>query len=142
VPSATFSHTAPLTASPDDVYAALQHPDTWKGVGPIDDVWDAALSDDRLASFRWSARAAGRDWTGSARRVGEVAPPGMALALDSPEVAGRIDIGLSANGSGTDLTVTLTARSKGLLAGMFWGVISDALGSGLPRQVEEFASRF
>ena len=119
-----------------------QDPETWKGVGPIDDVWDATHDDDLLASFRWSARAAGRSWEGTAARVADTHAPSMSLVLDSPEVAGRITIDLAANGEGTDLTVTLVARSKGLLAGMFWGVISDALGSGLPGQVDEFGSRF
>ena len=38
------------------------------------------------------------------------------------------------------MTVTLTARSRSLLAGMFWGVVSDALERGLPRQVDRFAA--
>jgi len=142
VPSDTFTHTTNVTAAPDDVYAALQDPETWQGVGPIDSVWEAVSDEGRLSSFRWSATAAGRSWEGSASRVDGVKPPSMGLALDSPEIAGRITIGLSTNGSGTDLTVTLVARSKGLLAGMFWGVIADALGSGFSGQVDEFGSRF
>jgi hypothetical protein len=142
VPSDSFSHTTTVAAAPNDIYAALQDPVTWKGVGPIDEVWDASHDDDRLASFRWSARAAGRSWEGTAERLTETHEPSMALVLDSPEVSGRLTIDLTENGGGTDLTATLTARSKGLLAGMFWGVISDALGSGFPRQVEEFGNRF
>jgi hypothetical protein len=33
-------------------------------------------------------------------------------------------------------------ESKGLLASMFFSVIADAIGSGLPRSVEEFAASF
>lgn len=142
MPSDTFSHTTTATASLDDIYAALQDPATWRGVGPIDDVWDATHDDDSLASFRWSARAAGRSWEGTAERISDAHAPSMALLLDSPEIAGRITIDLAANGAGTDLTVTLLTQSKGLLAGMFWGVIADALRSGLPRQVDEFGGRF
>ncbi len=40
------------------------------------------------------------------------------------------------------MTVTLAAQSKGMLAGMFWGVVADALRRGLERQVEAFAARF
>ena len=66
MPSDSFSHTTTVSASPDAVYSSLQDPDTWKGIGPIDEVWDATHDDGRLASFRWSARAAGRSWAGNA----------------------------------------------------------------------------
>ena len=57
-------------------------------------------------------------------------------------LAGTITVTLVPDGDTTVMTVTLTARSRGLLAGMFWGVVSDALERGLPRQVDQFAARF
>lgn len=142
MPSDTFSHTTTVTVDPQVVYHALQDPATWKGVGPIDDVWDAAYDETRLDSFRWSARAAGRSWEGTARRVVEEHEPSMALGLDSPEISGRITVSLTPADIGSEMTVTIVARSKGLLAGMFWGIISDALSNGLPAQVEAFGARF
>jgi hypothetical protein len=138
VPEATFRHTATTAASRADVLASLESADTWRGIGPIDRVWDEVHDGHSLAGFRWSARAAGRSWEGRARRI--AAPEGaMALDLDSPEMAGTITVTAATNGDGTDLEVALMARSKGALAGMFWGVISDALRRGLPDQVEAFA---
>lgn len=142
MPSDTFSHTTTVPADAATIYRSLQEPETWKGIGPIDDVWDASHDDDRLIAFRWSARAAGRSWEGTAERVTDESPPSMALGLDSPEVSGRITVLLTPNGAGSEMTVTMVARSKGLLAGMFWGVITDALRSGLPTQVDAFGSRF
>lgn len=145
MPSDTFSHTATVAADAGTVYRSLQDPETWRGIGPIDAVWDATHDEDRLVGFRWSARAAGRAWEGTAQRVEDDSPPSMALGLDSPEVSGRITVRLTPNGDSagsSELTVTMVARSKGLLAGMFWGVIADALRSGLPTQVEDFSRRF
>ena len=68
MPSDTFSHTVTVSATPESIYSALQHPDTWRGIGPIDDVWDATHEGDRLAGFKWSTRAAGKSWEGTARR--------------------------------------------------------------------------
>jgi hypothetical protein len=66
----------------------------------------------------------------------------MVLALDSAEVAGEIAVALDAEAAGAAVTVTLTARSRGLIAGMFWGKVSAALGKGLVEQVDRFAAGF
>lgn len=142
MPSDTFTHTTTVAAGPDAIDAALQDPATWEGLGPIDEVWDATHDGTTLMSFRWRARAAGRTWDGTAlRTAGEVARS-VTLDLDSPEIGGAITIDIAPAGDGSELTVTLYARSKGFLAGMFWGVVSDAIGTGLPRQVDEFGERF
>ena len=73
------------------------------------------------------------------------AEPGrmMALDLDAVEVAGRLTTVLSENGDGTThLEVTLFVQAKGMLSTMFFPVVSDAVGRGLPGQVDEFARSF
>ena len=142
MPSDTFSHTVTVSATPESIYSALQHPDTWRGIGPIDDVWDATHEGDRLAGFKWSARAAGKSWEGTARRGTDRATGEMTLDLDSSEIAGTIAVTLEPEGDSTALTIKLSARSKGLLAGMFWGVVADTLRKGLPTQVEAFSQQF
>ena len=92
--------------------------------------------------YRWRARAAGRTWEGTALRTAGEPDRSVTLDLDSSEIGGAITMEVEPTGTGSELTVTLYARSKGLLAGVFWGVVSDAIGSGLPRQVEEFGERF
>jgi carbon monoxide dehydrogenase subunit G len=142
MPSDTFSHTATVSATPKSIYSALQHPETWKGIGPIDDVWDATHERDMLAGFKWSARAAGKSWEGTARRGADRGAAEMTLNLDSSEIAGAITVTLQPEGDSTALTVKLSARSKGLLAGMFWGVVADTFRKGMAAQVEAFSQQF
>ncbi len=141
MPAATFTHSVAVSADPEVLAAALQDEETWKGIGPIDDVWDATHDGPRLTGFRWNARAVGKTWEGTAHRVAKAEHP-MRLDLDSAEIAGSISVDLEDANEGTQVTVTLAAQSKGMLAGMFWGVVADALRRGLERQVEAFAARF
>jgi hypothetical protein len=137
VPAESFTHAAVTTASAVEVQAALERAETWQGIGPIDAVWDASHSKNQLTRFRWSARAAGKSWEGTATRL---EGPDVAFDLAASEVEGRIQVATEQQLAGTRLSVTLEARSRGILAGMFWGVIADALRQGFSSQVEEFAA--
>lgn len=141
MPADTFTHTVAVEAAPEEINTVLQDPDTWKDIGPIDDVWDATHDGDVLTGFSWSTRTAGRTWRGTAHRAPAAATV-VKLDLDSPEIAGSITVDLGVTEVGTLMTVTLDARSKGVLAGVFWSVVADALRRGLVRQVEAFAERF
>lgn len=132
----TFSHTAPVTAARDRVWEALQKADTWSNIGPIDDVWDAEHAEDgTLMSYRWSARAAGRSWKGTATTAETAPGRWMRLDLASPEIVGAITVELHHH----RVTVSMEAAPRGMLATMFWGTVREALERGLPRQVEAFA---
>ncbi len=139
MPADTFSHTATSAAPAAAILDALERAETWRGIGPIDQVWEEHHDGGTLASFRWQARAAGRSWEGTATRV-DAPGDSVRFALDSSEVSGTITVHTAPGDTGTEIAVGLEARSKGMLAGMFWGVISDALRRGLPDQVEAFAS--
>ena len=142
MPSSTFSHTAHASTPAMAIWTALQAAETWVGFGLMDAVTGAVVHEGRLVSFDWTATAGGSRHRGTAT-VGESIPgEHMVLELDSSEIAGTITVTLVPDGDTTAMTVTLTARSRGLLAGMFWGVVSDALERGLPRQVDQFAARF
>ena len=142
MPESTFAHTAHAGATPAEIWIALQDAETWLGLGVMDSVFNAVVEDGRLTSFDWTAAAAGTRHRGRSRTIDAVPGQLMVLALDSAEVAGEIAVALAAEAEGTALTVTLTARSRGLIAGMFWGKISEALGDGLVEQVDGFAARF
>jgi len=142
MPSDTFSHTVKVGATPESVAAALQVADTWKGIGPIDDVWEATHEGSDLTAFRWSAHAAGKSWEGTATRNEDHNPGTMTLDLDSSEIAGALTVSYAPDEGGTALTVDLFVRSKSVLAGMLWGVVADALRKGLPSQIEGFGSQF
>jgi hypothetical protein len=132
----TFTHTALVDAPKAAVWSALQRAETWKNIGPIEEVWDATHAEDgSLAGYRWSARAAGRTWKGVATTFESVREHRMRLALESPEIHGGITVDI---GTGK-ITVSMDAAPKGALATMFWGTVRRALQSGLPAQVEAFA---
>jgi len=137
-----FTHTVDVPADPAAVWSALQDADTWRGIGPIDDVRDATHdADGTLTGYRWAATAAGRRYEGTARRSAMVPGRSMRLDLASSEITGAIEVAVEPAAS-TSLTVTLEASPKGTLATMFWPLVRDALRSGTPRQVEQFAERF
>jgi hypothetical protein len=143
MPSDTFRHTVAVPASPGDVWKALQQADTWSGIGPIDEVWDAEHDEDGgLLGYRWSAAAAGRIWKGTARLVDARRPERMTLTLRTDEMRGSITTDLSPGPVGTDLAVTLHAEATGMLATLFWGVVVQAIGRGFPKQVDGFRERF
>lgn len=142
MPASTFTHTAHVAASPSTVWDALQNADTWVGLALMDTVTRPVMVEGRLVSFDWSAVAAGTRHTGTAVTGDSLPGERMVLALESAEIAGTLAVDLSPASGGADMTVTLTARSRGFLAGMFWSVVSDALERGLSRQVEAFALTF
>jgi carbon monoxide dehydrogenase subunit G len=143
MPADTYQHTTSVSAPPEAVWDALQHADAWAGIGPIDDVWDSEHDPDgTLAGYRWSANAAGRSWKGTARRTDASRPARMSLKLETDEMRGTITTDLVSGPAGTELTVTLRAEATGMLATLFWGVISSAIGRGFSRQVEAFGGRF
>ncbi|MBI5158266.1 MAG: hypothetical protein HZA58_09715 [Acidimicrobiia bacterium] len=142
MPSSTFSHTASASAPAATIWDSLQDAETWVGFGLMDAVTNPVVHDGRLVSFDWTATAAGSRHRGTATVGASVPGEHMVLELDSSEIAATSTVTLLSEADTSAITVTLAARSRGLLAGMFWGVVSDALERGLPRQVDQFAARF
>jgi carbon monoxide dehydrogenase subunit G len=142
VPSDTFHHRATAATDPETVWNALQHAATWQGFGLMEEVAAEVVEAGRLHSFDWTANAGGRRHPGKARVTAAEPGRSITLALDASEIAGEIVVALMPAADGTEVAVSLTARSRGLLAGMFWGIVADALRRGLPEQVERFAATF
>ncbi len=139
MPSASFSHRAPVAATPGEVWSRLQEPATWAQIGPIEEVWDAVHNGDgELTSFRWSTRTAGRDWSGTATTTTAVPGERMVVDLLTSEVEGRLEVALE-DGS---VDVSMSLSSIGFLATLFFGVVADAVGRGLEGHVTEFAAQF
>ncbi|MEK7252866.1 MAG: hypothetical protein AAB198_06445 [Actinomycetota bacterium] len=107
----------------------------------MDTVTDPVIKDGRMVSFDWTAVAAGTRHKGTAVATESEEGVRMVLALDSSEITAEITVTLTPADAGTAMTVTLTARSRGMLAGMFWGPVSDALHRGLVTQVDRFGTK-
>ena len=145
MPLATFRHPATAAATPDEVWAALQSAETWGGIGLIDSVWDQVSDEDeegRLRSFQFRTEAGGRTWDGTARVIASVPGERMDLSLSTKEIRGRVGVALEADGARTTINVRLEAEPAGMLATLFWSVVSEAISSTYARQIEDFAASF
>jgi hypothetical protein len=140
MPSASFSHTVELTCPPDAIWMRLQDAATWSGIGPVDDVWEPIhTADGTLTSFRWSAHVGPTKYKGTAVVAAADGPRHMKLNLDSSEVRGSLTAHIDGDESPT-LAVTLEVISKGAMASLFFPIIAETIGRGLPEQVERFAA--
>lgn len=140
MPRASFTHNVPVSSPPEEIWQALQLAETWSGIGPVDDVWDAAHNDDgSLRGFQWSAHVGPTKYKGSANVAVAVHPHHMKLNIASSELTGALIADVE-DGESQTLVVTLEVVSKGPLATMFFPIVAEAIGRGLPKQVEEFAA--
>jgi hypothetical protein len=144
MPRASFTHHVTVPRSADEIWEQLQVAETWSNIGPVEDVWDAEHAEDgQLQRYRWSTTVGPRSYRGRAKVVASEPAHLMRLDLDATEVVGTLTTRLSQNGTdATQLEVTLEIESRGTLSTLFFPVVSDAVGRGLPRQVEEFAAAF
>ena len=143
MPKDEFIHRAIVQASPKEVFDVLDEPMTWEQIGGVDKVTDAVIdSEGRLQGFGFEVRAAGKSYVGFATPHERIEGELMAWNVDTSEVKGITSVALRPLSEGTEVTVALEVESKGLLASMFFPVIAAAIGSGLPRSVEEFTTRF
>ena len=140
MPFQTFTHQAMTEAGLGEVWAALDRPETWEGIGGVDRVFDAEVdSQGRLRGFSFDTVAAGKKYVGTATPHERIEGEKMAWQVQNSEVLGVTTVSLAPAGGGTAITVTLEVRSAGLLSSMFFPVIATAIGNGLPKSVEEFA---
>ncbi len=141
MPSASFSHTAHTDRSVGEVWRALQHEDTWAEIGPVDRVWDPVVVDGMLRSFAWRTTVGPTSYTGSATVRTAERNRRMRLDLDASEIAGVLTTDLDGgSGNGTTVTVTLEVSARGMLSTLFFPVVAQAIGGGLPGQVDHFAA--
>ncbi len=143
MPSETFTHIARAAAPSDDVWAALNQPETWENIAGIDRVLDPSIDDEgRLVGFSFDSAVAGKSYRGSAKPDGRAEGSLMAWAIENSEISGRIEVTLEPDDDVTSLHVTLDVSSKGMLSSMFFPVVASTIGAGLPRSVDEFAAGF
>jgi hypothetical protein len=141
MPSATFSHTVTVDASPSEAWAVLQDPDTWAKIGPVSDVSNPIyLPDGTLSSFDWVADVGGKKYAGKAVGGPYDLDQRFTMTLDTSEIAGDVVATIASANPSTDVTVEITFRTKGMLSAMFFPAIKGALASGFPQQVEDITA--
>ena len=141
MPAATFAHTVSTDAAPQTAWQALQRPATWENIGPVTGVVNPAFHDDgTLASFDWTANIGGKTYPGVATTTAYLTPERFELTMDTSEIAGDVVATIVGTDTGSDVTVEITFRTKGMLSAMFFPAIRQALSSGFPQQVEDLAA--
>lgn len=143
MPRASFSHTAVVERPLDAIWERLQLADTWRGIGPIEDVWDPTHGEDGvLTSYQWSANVGPRTYRGTARTTEATIPERLQLAIDGGEIRGTLTTELeSLDGTGsTQLTVSLDLEATSGMTALLFPVIAEVVGRGLPTQVDRFAA--
>jgi len=140
MPRASFTHSVQISAGAANVWGALQDATTWAGIGPVDEVWGASHDTaGGLKGFQWSAHVGPTRYMGSAEVAIAEAPHHMKLSLTSSELTGSLIADIE-EGDEPWLAVTLEVVSKGTMASLFFPIIAEAVGRGLPQQVERFAA--
>lgn len=141
MPRQTFAHVSHSEATIDDVWRALDRPQTWEAIPGVDRVFDP-LTDDKgaLRGFAFESVAAGRRYQGTATPRERVETRLMSWNISTSEVTGTVTVILGGVPTGTSVEVSLMVESVGTLSGMFFPMIAGALGSGFPRAVDDFAS--
>ena len=144
MPRASFTHQVTVSRPADEIWDQLQVAETWSNIGPVEEVWDAEHSDEgHLERYRWSTTVGPRSYRGRANVIASEPGHLMRLDLDATEVVGTLTTRLAENGdSATHLEVTLEIESRGMLSTMFFPIVSETVGRGLPMQVEGFAATF
>lgn len=141
VPSESFEHRVSINATRATAWAHLQEATTWEALAGIERIHNVVHdADGHLVSYEFDAIAGGKRYPGTARVIERKNPERMVLRIDSSEIDGDITTTL-ADDHPLELTVGLRLRSKGLLSTMFFPVVAASVGSGFPRQVDEFAAR-
>ena len=138
---ATFSHTVHVSSSVQDAWDTLQDHQTWANIGPVSSVSNPVNQPDGvLASFDWVADVGAKAYKGKAWVTDYEIPARYELTMDTSEIAGDVVATVVPAGDGTDVTITITFRTKGMLSAMFFPAIKGALASGFPQQVEDLAA--
>jgi len=143
VPSASFTHKAVAAVPPAEVWESLQLPATWQSIGGVDRVYDPVFdADGTLRGFSFETMVGGKLRAGTATPYDREEGRRIAWRVESHEISGVTTVDLTAEGSGTAITVRLDVASAGMLSAMFFPAIAGAIGIGLPAAVEDFAAGF
>jgi len=138
-----FTHSVSVDTTPESAWQVLQQPETWGKIAGVERVYDARHSPDGvLRSYRFTVRAAGKAYEGTATTHDADAPTLMAVTIDTSEVIGTITVELApTNPGGIDMTASLKMQARGILSALIFPLIAAAVGSGFAAQIDEIGTR-
>lgn len=140
MPKASFSHSTVVSSPRQKVWAALDLPETWNSVAGVDRVHEPIIDGEgRLQGFKFDTVVAGKAYEGIAGPHARVEGEAMSWDISNTQIKGLIHVELSDDAGGTLLNVGVDIESVSMFSTMFFGVISNTVGDGLARAVEEMA---
>ena len=140
MPSETLSSTASSPATNGAAWRALQSPATWEGIPGVDEVSDPRYdSDGRLTGFDFTTHVGSMWFRGHATRSNVVDGQSLEWEVQTPELNGSVAVGIRAEADGTQVTVTLTFASAGLMSSVLFPKIATSIRNDFPEAVERFA---
>jgi carbon monoxide dehydrogenase subunit G len=141
MPTARFQHEAETDRTVEEVWLRLQDVETWANIGPVEEVWDP-VHDEKglLLGYHWSTSVGPTRYKGRADVVETREHSFMTLDLDGGEIAGVLTTRIEHNGGGARIVVDLRIASKGALSAMFFPLVAEVVGRGLPEQVDRFVA--
>ena len=142
MPTEAFRATATTNTDPAGAWEAMQQPEAWEGIAGVERVTGPEFhADGSLARFRFEAEVGGKSYPGVAE-VAESAPArSMTLQLATSELAATVGLALQDVDGGTEITIELTIRTSTFMASLFFPLVADVIGRGLPTAAEDFARR-
>ncbi len=142
MPSETFAHQVHIDAPPADVWARLQVPDTWTGLGPVQKVWDPEWrADGVLAAYRFAASAGPQQIEGQATTREAEAPERLVIGIEAKSFSGELRAALRPNATGTLADIELDIGTSDLLMSLVFGLVAGAIRREFPSQVEGLADQ-
>lgn len=122
----------------EQVWSALQDPETWKEIGGVSEVSNPRFDELGLLGYDFGLAIAGKDYRGQARRVEADERRRMVMKIDTNQMDGRIEVDLEPIGEETNVRVGMEIVSRGLMAGLMFPVISSAFASGFEAAARQF----
>jgi hypothetical protein len=142
MPRGSFAHQVAVAATPNDVWERFQEPETWRGIGPIDDVGNVQIDGDRLVSFTWQTHVGPTRHRGKSSMIENTPGKRLVMQLNSAEMGGKLTVALTSEEDTTVIDVALDYATKGTMSSLFFPIISEAIANGLRTQVDDFAARW
>lgn len=138
MPSQAFSHTAVARVGIDQVWVALQDPETWKEIGGVTEISNPRFDELGLLSYAFGLAIAGKNYRGQAQRAEAEERRRMAMRIDTNQMNGRIEVDLEPIGEETNVRVGMEIGSRGFIAGLMFPVISSAVANGFEAAARQF----
>jgi len=134
-------HRVVKAVEPDQVWKALQRPESWSRIGGVSKIEQPTFdARGEITGYRFNIEIGGKTHVGTATRSETTPGRRVAMTIDSDQMGGLIDVDLEPANHQTAVTVAMTVQSKSLMTAIVFPMIVGAIASGFNDAVERFAA--